>query len=534
MEAPYEIVTDRPYEVINIYREHGMGLWFAIALLSDELEYFMVDRSMSDKISQGLIFIGDCVFITGQTPDGILLRPGNAKELAEISNDSRLRARENSLLHTDGPGKAPAAGAATTQNYLPFLCDILPYSCTAIDCVRAAPVYKDKIFQGKYLINGIEVTNIKHPLPPQFVAKIYQKTRINMYPNTYNPFFFIIASSNNIFIKIVFWRESLRKYSSLRVGDIIQMRDYKHKKKLPFIDRIEYNTFTESVYNDCDEITAKDLIKIDADKKGAIRPRFEVIEGRIEYMSVLIRYNCNACLMEYVLCRIDGCCVVFFYNSDDEFYKVKEGCRIRISEVRKAVRAGFEFYLNTIYTQFELIEDDACGSSMEKEPGIKRRCKNAPQSDGAVFGAIGFIPDQFQSTSEILESDGKEIVHEREVAVNLFMKPGITTVEEIEKLPLVLNESRKSIVHALLVSIEEDELTVDYSEGGAARKQRAWRATFEGGLECSVFENFFAPGQGVRSSELQALVGHKAFFAIDSFRADLNTVLHYITGAMEK
>lgn len=538
---------ERTYEVINIYRNYEAVLSFTVALFGGELEYCRVDRTLSARISQGLVFIGDFVRVTARTPDGILFAvvqdPGEGGGSQLLSdgryNESRAR-EEHSLLCAEQPDKN-----ARPQNYLPFLCDVLPYFKTAVEAAQAVPVYREKVFQGRYSVNGVEITNIKIPLPPQFVAKIHQKTRINMYPTTYNPFFFIIVASNNVFLKIVFWRESLRKYSSLNVGDIIHMKEYKNKKKLPFIDKIEYNTFTESVYFDCDEITARELIKINVNKRGTIQHRFETVEGTVSYASVLLRYTGNSSIMEYLLCRIGGKGVVLFYNSDDEFSGIRDGVRIRITELRKTARAGWEFYISTIYTQFEIVEETEAGGVQavhlepeEKENGPAKRALDAApepakkQAQDRIFGAVGFVPDYFVSTSEILEHDSKEIVQGQDVSVNLFMKPSISTLEEIEKVVLILNESKKHLVHSLLVSLDDDDLSIDYTENGRVKKQIARKVTLESHFECYLFDNFFT-GEAC-ACDLRSFVGQNAFFVIESFRADLDTVLHYVTGVMEK
>ncbi|KAI5177026.1 hypothetical protein PAEPH01_2435, partial [Pancytospora epiphaga] len=528
---------NKTYEVIDIYRTYGAEKLFTLALRNQSsIEHFKVNPQLSLKISQGLLFVGDVIRIVDEPPSGILFEI--VQDEVPVNNLVEYIDEQDSLILSENTNN--------DKKYLPFLCDVLPYHKTPVDSVKATPFYKEKVFQGKYSIDNIEITNIKLPLPTQFIAKIHQKTRINMYPNTYNPFFFIILCSNNILLKAVFWRESLRKYSSLKVGEIVYIKNFKNKKKLPFIDRVEYNTFTESVYFDCEEITARELVKIETNKRGTIQSRFETIEGRVCYLSVLLRYVCNSCIMEYLLCRIDGKPVVLFYNSDDDFKRIKEGCQIRITELRRTTRAGFELYISTIYTQFE-VNNEVCSEEYFneiKDNSGERRSGSLEQSGKRmgtspdrskkmrmkeIFGAIGFVPDYFPSTNEILDYNGTEMILGKEVAVNLFMKPLITTVEELQKVFLLLNESKKHIIQATLVSVNDDELSIDYLENGGGKKQSSKKAVFEGGFECYYFQNFFEGEGKFYTPNPVELVGQQMYFVIESFRADLETVLHYIT-----
>ncbi|KAI4290961.1 hypothetical protein PAPHI01_0235 [Pancytospora philotis] len=554
------------YEVVNIYRNYEAQLSFTLVLHAAGLEEMRVDKSLTTAVSQGLLFIGDTIRITAKTADGIVFDVLPRADAADRTDDgaySESRAKEeDSLLY--------AEKGARKHRYLPFLCDVLPYHAAGAETAEASPVYKDGVFQGRYLIEGAEVTNIKAPLPPQFVAKIHQKTRINMYPNSYNPFFFIIVASNNVLLKIVFWRESLRRYSSLQVGDIIFVKEYKPKKKLPFIERMEYNTFTESVYFDCEEITARSILRVNASKKGSVQRLFETVEGTVTYLSVLMRVSCNTSMMEYVLCRVDNRSVVLFYNSDDAFSQIRDGCSIRITELRPVTRAGFECYMSTIYTQFTVLDQqtaeirgsieeghlvpfdindssrNASGAGAMKENGAdtqepviakrplspersanKRRCVNS------VFGAIGFLPDDFGSTAEILESSSTEIIHGRTVSVNLSMKPHITTIEDLQGQTLVLNETKKFIVRSMLAAAEIDGISIDYLENGEPKQQHGAKLTLERGFTCYCFENFFAPALARPAHDFDLLVGKQLYFVLECIRADIDTVLYYVTGIMK-
>lgn len=512
---------DKKYEVVNIYRIYDANRVFLIALYSDKLEYFKVARSMSDKIAQGYVYIGDFVRITHSKPEGIVFTIDTCED--EHIDDAK---EQVSILYSIGE-KIQGGNIDKAMNYLPYLCDVLPYSKKPVASIEATPIYVNKLFQGKYLIGNVEVSNLLLPIPNHFIARIQQKTRINMYPNTYNPFFFIIASSGNTSVKLIFWLESLKSYSNLKVGDILYVKEYKNKKKLPFIDRIEYNTFTESVYFYCEEITCKDLLRIDSKNKGYVKPIFDTISGRINYISILMRHSFNSCLMEYVMCRIEDKSVLLFYNSDDEFYNLRDGTRVKISELRRVVRAGFEFFVSSIYTQFEIFADD------NEDTGKK-------QQFVSIFGAIGYIPDWFSSLSDVTEYTEIEKIRGHDVSVNLFMKPILTSIEELRQVNLVLNEVKKFVIQSTILNFSEDELTIDYSENNIKKKQKSWKVVIEDNFCCFAFENYFfdqklrLKNSNEELYDIKDLIGRKLYLFVESMRVDINTIIYILTGITDK
>lgn len=514
------------FAVVNIYRIYGQNLSFIIALYSQNVEYFDVDKSLSEKVSKGMVFIGDRVAISEITDDGIVF---------EVLKDDQLGSQsaspifENEIeFYYSGALKKTIPGHHSKHHYLPYLCDVLPYNNIPVREERASPIFKNSVFQGKYMVDDVEVSNIKIPLPNMFIAKIHQKTRISTYPTSFNPFFFVIVSSNGVFLKIVFWSEHLKNFGSLKVGDVIMVKDYRIKKKWAFIDKVDFNAFTESVYFDCDEISAKDLVRIKVDKKGIEKSIFETVEGHVEYLSVLMRYNCNGSFMEYVLIKICGRSVVLFYNSDTEFYNIRVKSKMAIKELRRVRRAGFEFYVSTIYTQFELSED------LEETP-TKR-----PRTEGTyVFGAMGYIPDSFSSLSDITEHESKEIIHGQEVSFNLFMKPQMVLAEDLKKQTLLLNEAKKFLISGCITDVLDTECIIDYSENENNKQQRSFTIILDDRVECHVYENFFDK----RSCNFQNLlskddfagtISRKMHFIVEGFRADESTVLYYLTGLLHE
>lgn len=529
------------YTVLNIFRTNEQQPSFIVSLKGHSKEYYKIDKSVSERVSKGMVYIGDKIQIREITADGIIfdvlddsMPDSGPRNVLESEGDPDIKFFYSDITHEIKPSVNP------NVHFLPYLCDILPYNLLDVEEVEAqAEKNDDGKFTGRYKVKELHASNIKLPLSGTFIAKIVQKTRINTYPTSFNPFFFVIVSSGDVMVKVVFWIESLKQYSSLKVGDIVMVKEYRKKKKWSVFDKIDINTFTESVYFDVEEITAKELVKIKFNKKSIRKSIFETVEGKIEYLSVLMRYNCNDTLMEYVLMHVNGKKVVLFYNSDVEFYKITVGTYIAIMELRKMERAGFEFYVSTIYTQFEMRPKQILKSE-NTSSDISKKAKLDESSGSEIFGAIGFLPDNFESLTDITDYFHKELVKKedeqsREVSINLFMKPVFTTLSELARQSIVLNESRKFIVSSAITRIVDLECVVDYVENGENKKQGSFAIVLDEQLEVFVYENFFNekhndyPSMKFKAEESE-LVGKLHHLVIEAFRADENNVLYYLTG----
>lgn len=579
------------YTVVDIFRVKSSGLEFLIAAKSDKLNFFLVHSSLSDKMSKGMVYINDRIKITNFTDDGIKFEVlDDAGEGIEYKSDVGFYYKDLYPIIMPTP-KNKAIGI------IPFLCDVMPYNNSMIREVKAEPIFKSEKFTGKYLVENIEVSNIKIPLPESFLCKIHQKTRIT-FPNSFNPFFFVIVSSNNISLKIIFWKEDLKEYSNLKVNDVIKVNDYKLKKKWSMSNNLDLNTFTESVYFNCEEITAKGLTKIKVDKSGPENSIFEKIEGRVTYISVLMRYKQNDTFMEYKLMTIGDQKLMLFYNSDFIFYDIKVDDYLKIREVRNIKRAGFQFYVSTIYTQFEINNEDSLetsqpgfsrdklhdgndineavkdtdivirGSSIPSNKGndivcfkIKHNSDNNSQektpnenclhseqvelvvSDGikrakviqdSTTDALGFIPDNFSSIKEIFECNSKELVNDNEIRLNLFMKPQMILLSELCNQNIVLNESKKFIVLSTLLSVFESEYKIEYLENKILKEQKSLSLLLENNVVVYVFANFFDKfATRYEIKDFVQYLNQKLYFVIESFRCDADTLIMYLTGLIK-
>lgn len=641
-------MLNKVYEVISIYRNHGPLLSFSMVLQDKSVEFVRVDRSQSQDISQGSVYTHDFVKIKSITKEGIVF------EVVDVKAESINESGENKDMV-----ESIIYGEQSETHCLPFLCDVLPYSSSKIESQVATPIIVSGKFIGRYMINGLEIPNLKFPVPLQFVTRICYKTRINIYPNSYNPFFFVIASSNHTWIKIVFWKERLKEYSGLKVGDIIQVKEYRNKRKLPLIEKVEYNTFTESVYFECEEISAREIGKIEY-KVPVVKTRmFDSVCGVITYMSVLKRYMCNGTLLEYVMCRIGEKCIVLFYNSDEDFRRLETGMNVEINEIRRIERCKVEYYVSTIYTQFCIVEDENEEIGEKAEMVVRKRkdgdgnendCENneelkdekivginnlkkfkgkeseseesvdikedeeikqegdrtqnhskdnsderKKQSDKSpnytegnndneskkltnetenyskenkmfdnkrsdtseiellfsnseetkltlfkpskrfvfenIFGGISFLPDFFEDIFAVTDYKSEELINGRSVPINLFMKPTVIGIEELDKISLVLNESKKHIVYDEIIDVVSDALSIGYFSHGVAKNQKSHKVLLASKFQCYFFQNFFV--NTVTVDDIKKFIGVKTYVVIESFRVDQTTVLHYLTGIIE-
>lgn len=567
------------YTVVNIFRIYNT-FNFVMSVYGDKIYYFKVDPSLSSRMSKGFVFVNDQIIVKEITKNGVIF-----DVFSEESNIDHPETTEVYFFYSPEIKILPEE-SSSIYNYLPYLCDTLPYNTNEIKEVIGQPIRVNNQFTGKYLIEGVPTPNIRYPLPSTFVCKIFQKTRINSYPTAYNPYFFIIVSSNNITLKIVFWREELRKFSSLKVGDVIKINEFKHKKKWNSMEKMDYNTFTESAYFNCEEITAKDLVKVTFEKGRAEGILFEKVAGRTEYLSVLMRYSCQSTLLEYVLMVVGGVSVVLFYNSDIKFYDIRVNKRIEIRELRKIERAGFVCYISSIYTQFELFDsgkdvlqtaghsifnngdrsttpvkviignDDsnninkitghennymkdtsneeiikykpyyALSDSSEVDQKNKRK-KNTE----SISGAVGFIPDGFKSISDVSDFSFKETLFNAEITHLLFMKPHLLPIEEMIKQNLLLNECKKFVVYSAVLAVLNDGCNIEYQEDGKITEQESFGVLLENQLVCYVYNNYFDPkGKSFTKNDFLGLNSKKCYVFIDAFRADENRILYCLTG----
>lgn len=509
---------------------------------------------------------------------------------------------------------------------LPFLNDTPPYSPLKLPTVKARPIYSSSgLFDGRYLADSCEYVTVDEwydrgcPMVP-VMGRVGYKTRMASIScsRKYPYYFLILLTSQSNFLKAVVWGEDL-PYSCMKVGDVIGLHAYRKKVPIEGVSVVEHNRFTEAVYFQCKEVSAKELFGIELERNGEMpRSIFSEVSGEVEYLSVLNR-RYSGSLEEYYLVRIGCFKVLLFYNSAKEFYRIEAGKYLKITNLRTEVRGKFTFYVSTIYTQIEiqggkpqsrvskasernvvtnsdessvndskpnvgeatyydainfqssseeekdssdidevLLMDDKGGnidsellkgiSSMDSEDSM------ITIEPSPIFGAIGYIPDDFSTVEEMFLKT-KETIHEREYELGLFMAPleiplGDLQVE-VEKM--VLNESKKFLVEGTLIDVDfsnfmfsepttlNDGTTVNYSRNGLQVLQSPAyiKISHTVDLVICLFNNFWTGDRNLDSlyalggcsslEEFKDLIGRRMKFVIDAFRASEDTVLLCLT-----
>lgn len=595
------------YEILEIYREiSSKGIYDFKMFLFDgkKIAVKKVSDKMKTRVKKGMCFKHDWIKVQ-EDDDGIVFESTDPKGYSYASLYGRefdsnicltIRGKENTIgLHDgkepmlesshDPSGFHPceALGEFPEKVFLPFLNDTLPYSSLEI------PIAKDDL-SNDIKDNFNEASSVdspraaakggwynRNPHKSQIVGWVLYKTRMSSvtYTRKYPYYFFILLTYSLDFIKVFVWGEDL-PYSSMKVGDSICLTKCRKKPIIEGPPVVEHNRFTEARYFLCKEVSAKEMFKIKLDKCQEIPPSiFAEAFGKIEYLSVLNRRSVGY-LEEYYLVRMGEYKVLLFYNSSREFYEIEVGKYVRITNLRTSKRGRSEFYVSTIYTQIEF-KDMVDGLSKRKlhddEEDNRRRSRMAvnfeesedegdflekkreePLKCNLIFGAVGYVPDDFANIEEMYLSRREKISGEM-CEIVPFMAPLEINLKnihyEIEKL--VLNESKKYIVDAILVDVDFSNFIFDESptliDGTSVTYFSNWARTQqlpgyisicnEVTVVVYLFNNFWMDEFDLESlyklggcsslEELRNMRGKEMRFVIDAFRASEETVIFYLT-----
>ncbi|KAL6121610.1 hypothetical protein NUSPORA_01457 [Nucleospora cyclopteri] len=520
-------MSARQIKIVEILQKHCVPSEFYVLGLAEKPEFYKVAEKITQEILVGKFFAGDLIEFE-EDKNGIC-----SMEIVEISEECRNK-EDFKELQLD-------LKQLLNGHFTKFLNHTLPISAQKnIKVKKAEAIYINGVFQGKYLMDNQEVGNITARLKSPFIGKIQQKTRITLYPNSFNPFFFVIASSNNFSVKIVFWKESLELYSSLEPGDNICVTEFKRKKKTVPADKIVYNTFTETRYFDCEEVTARELFLVDLEKTGVISRLFPTIQGKVLYSSVILKMEHLETYQEYVLIRLvdngNEINVVLFNNSQDCFYDLK-GQFVRLFEMRKVSRDQFSFYLSTIYTYIEIVEDENVEIETVSynlfDETVTKKIKKTPH---IIYGAIGFLPDFYENISEISSLKNSELISGKDVPVDHFYSPVFCTLENINLIKLAINECKKFYFKNTVSSIEPSDVTIEYIEEDRIRDQQCYLVSFTDSSFVYLISNFFTNQKyqlgiydGIQEIK-KALVGNEMYLFVDAMRISSDNILIYLTG----
>lgn len=587
------------YEILGIYREIVQrGVYDFKMILFDGKDIVVKKASdrMKDVMRRGRFYKEDWICIRDED-NGIVFelidpRPYTYASMRgeEFNYEVHSTIRRSDRVEDGSPGKrhrlssetrslevgdVPVFGDGDSTSgkvLLPFLNDTPPYGFLRLPRLAGRPVYSENgTPSGRYIVDTCEYITVDEwysrgcPSAP-VIGRVGYKTRMaSVSCNRKCPYyFFVLLTSPDCFLKVVVWGEDL-PYSSMSVGDVIGLEVYRRRNPVDRTRVVEYNRFSEAAYFTCREVSAKEMFEIQLEKTGEMPESiFDSVSGEVEYLSVLHRRH-SVYLDEYYLARVGGHRVLVFYNSSASFYKIEVGRILRITNLRTVERGGFEFYISTIYTQIEFLREEACSSHCSVEAAGTDDAINfevvsggsgeiGARHAGLVFGAIGYVPDDFPTVEEVFEKR-KTKIGRRWYDVGPFMVPEQRSVRDIcaDVEKMVLNESRKYFVEAVLVDVDfsnfvcdetptlRDGTAVEYVRDGATAQQVPGYIKISDGAELVVclFKNFWIGGHeemalyrlGGCSSleELKRMRGRRMGFIVNAFRVSEDTVLFYLS-----
>lgn len=509
-------MINQEYVLVNIYKEFGSIDIFHLLLYSDIYETFRVADSQTRLVGKGAFFKGDLVKIVVESQMGVEI------ELVEQN-------------YNDGIEEKYDLSYLLINRWFRFQNHTLPFNVNAVIPTKVAKrVEKDGKFLSMYTIDDENVPSLSEKLSHKFVCRVVKKTRISSVTNNFNPFFFVIGHSNNVFIKIIFWLENLAAYSTLKVGDLIYVSDFKKKIKTPSPSKLIFNNLTESFYFDLDEVTVKTLYKLKLEPEITIPiaynsygTPFIKIEGNIIYVSVLLKYRVAETILEYYLIKIkdeNGNIkqVVLFNNSDDLFYQIKGGYII-LEDMRKVERGSFTYYLSTLYTQISLKEEiyliDPIGEDNKK--------KSKKVVNEYIQGALGYIPDRVSSI-DLLVLEETEKINGKSLSVEGFLDPIYIEMDKLYEIDLVINETKKVYFKGKVKSVIKSEMAVSYTENGETKDQNCLELALDNGVELLMIENFYLDKK--IEFDKKDLLFKNSYIFVEAFRSDSETILYYLTG----
>lgn len=566
------------YEILGIYRElrQGGGHDFKMLLFDGkDMAFKKASGRMETALKRGRFYKQDWICVR-EGEDGIVFESVAQRPYSYVFVFGREYESEvHSMIKKDDGHvqvRKPGDPDNGTGVLLPFLNDTLPYSTLEMNTVSGRPVYnKQRLFTDKFLADQQEYVTTDFWLSKPYLAnlpmigRVAYKTRMGSISyNRRHPYYFLILlTSPRSFVKAIVWGEDL-PYSSMRIGDVLGLSIYRKREPIE-VGVVEYNRFTEAAYFRCREISVKEMFKVELEKSAEMPASiFDEVCGEIEYMSVLNR-RCTGALEEYHLLRVGGAMVLVFYNSSKEFYEMEVGKTARIMNLRTMRRGDVSFYISTIYTQIEFLDkaaESAAGGAGDTAVNFEdgsSDCGDAEDSmitiqQSLVFGAVGYVPDWF-STEEEMHVKKQEEIDGAMYDISPFMIPSKISLRDMhgEVDRMVLNESRKFLVKAVLVDVDfsnfvfneasmlADGTVVSYFRNGVQMQQSPAYVRINDGEDLTVclFNNVWADGWNVDAmyrvagcsslDELRSMRGREMRFIVDAFRASEDIVLYYLT-----
>lgn len=525
------------YKIVEIYRQHKLIELYVLKLLWYNKEILLTASSqMTLEIKHGGFFEGDFIEINKVDSEGIIFKKID-KSIIDTTKWDKCRSNINLQILLD-------------YKLTNFLNDTLPENKNlqyTIDEINLDPIYQDNIFIHKYRVldTNEEIPCISSPITAPFIGQIQQKTRINLYPGVYNPFFFIIVSYDIGIAKIVFWKENILKYSSLDVGDTIYVKTFRKKKKTELCSKLTYNTFTETMYFDVDEIVSNEIYKVSISLNKDIFRIFDTIQGHVIYSSVILKNNYNGMYHEYQFLKLlhkDTIkYVVLFNNSQKEFYKLRNK-NIILYEMRYIKRGEINLYISTIYTRIKIEHDKICCKKYFNVFDNKTITKHF-QYMSAERG-LSYLPDTFNTLDDL--KDSIEIFGGQSKQVDFFFMPMQTTIEELTNsfnketkniYDLSINEIKKFFFINTIQEIIETNIYIDYiiinnKKEILNKTQKVYQITLKNNHFIYYIENLFIPNYNTIDI-IKNLQHVRSILFVDAIRINNTEIMIYLTGGFK-
>lgn len=525
------------YKIVEIYRQHKLIELYVLKLLWYNKEILLTASSqMTLEIKHGGFFEGDFIEINKVDSEGIIFKKID-KSIIDTTKWDKCRANINLQILLD-------------YKLTNFLNDTLPENRNlqyTIDEIDLDPIYQDNIFIHKYRVLDTheEIPCISSPITAPFIGQIQQKTRINLYPGVYNPFFFIIVSYDIGIAKIVFWKENILKYSNLEVGDTIYVKTFRKKKKTELCSKLTYNTFTETMYFDVDEIVSNEIYKVSISLNKDIFRIFDTIQGHVIYSSVILKNNYNGMYHEYQFLKLlhkDTIkYVVLFNNSQKEFYKLRNK-NIILYEMRYIKRGEINLYISTIYTRIKIEHDKICCKKYFNVFDNKTITKHF-QYVSAERG-LSYLPDIFNTLDDL--KDSIEIFGGQSKQVDFFFMPMQTTIEELTNsfnketksiYDLSINEIKKFFFINTIQEIIETNIYIDYiiinnKKEVLNKTQKVYQIILKNDHFIYYTENLFIPNYNTIDI-IKNLQHVRSILFVDAIRINNTEIMIYLTGGFK-
>lgn len=448
---------------------------------------------------------------------------------------------------------------APKEAYLPFLNDNVIMPDFEVPHLEIESLNHPSVSKKKYQSPIGEVIIVDYYISKKtnqpITGRVLYKSRVKTYSFfKKKPYFFQVVLQGSRNLKVKFWGKCASYHSGIDVGDCIVISEYRRKKNERNESYLVYNSFHEDLYFNFPEINVNSgtVYKVELSTGVELhpldKPINKIVEGKITYMSVLMRHRSKWTLYtsaygsvyEYFLVKVGDEMVILYSNSTRTFYDLEVGMEIRLENLRMYVRGEVYMYLSTIYTHITILNK----STEDRDANL-------------IQGALGFIPERGLDLEALVEEKTEVFQvekQEREVVVVPLWKPEVILLKELDEAAetLVLNETRKYVFRAKLLgysfaSFSKNDnavknwtsaecFSISYTKNGEACEQRC--AVINVGNEDTkkallLFKNYFFAdevlvervGASESLDDLSLQIGTWFNFVVDVFRASKDNVL---------